>query len=199
MQTHQAFNSARTELERELGWSIILGILLMLLGVGAIASPLATSFGVELFLGWLFIMGGIFQLVYAFQTRGAGPFFLRLILSLLYGGAGFLLLRNPIAGVLSVTLLVGIFFFTDGVLRIIMAFQIKMMSTRAWVLLNGFVTLVLGILIWSQWPFDAAWVLGLLVGIGLLTSGLSTIMASVVARKALQVAAQSEQRALERT
>jgi uncharacterized membrane protein HdeD (DUF308 family) len=90
--------------------------------------------------------------------------------------AGILLLVNPLAGVLSLTLLIGIYFFVDGVFRVFLAFQIKPQRRWGWVLTNGILMIILGILIWSQWPTNTAWVLGLLVGIGLLFNGLATLL-----------------------
>lgn len=158
------------------GWFVGLGILMIVLGILAIARPLFASLAIELLLGALFVLGGIVQLIYAFRSHGAGSLALKVVLGLLYLAAGVLLLLNPLAGVVSLTLVVGIFFFIDGVLRVFLAFQVKPASNWGLVLLNGIITIILGILIWSQWPSNAPWILGLLVGIGLLVNGLFTVM-----------------------
>lgn len=159
------------------GWAVALGIVMIILGIIAIAAPTLTSIAVELVLAFLFVFGGLIQLIYAFQhhQRG-GSLALSLVLGILAILAGILLLVNPLAGVLSLTLLIGIYFFVDGVFRVFLAFQIKPQRRWGWVLTNGILMIILGILIWSQWPTNTAWVLGLLVGIGLLFNGLATLL-----------------------
>jgi uncharacterized membrane protein HdeD (DUF308 family) len=172
METH---NDAR---QQGMGWIIGIGILMIILGIVAIAEPLVASIALELLLGVILAIGGVIQLVYAFRSHGAGSLALKIVLGLLYLATGLLLLFNPIAGVISLTLLVGIFFFIEGVLRVFLAFQIKPISNWGLILLNGIISIVLGILIWSQWPSNAGWILGLLVGIGLLVNGIATILFS---------------------
>jgi uncharacterized membrane protein HdeD (DUF308 family) len=159
------------------GWAIALGILMIILGIVAIASPFIASITIELLLGWLFVIGGILQGVYAFQqNRDGSSMALKLILAVLYLVAGILLLLNPLAGAISLTLIIGVFFFVDGVFRVIWAFQLKPAPQWGWVLVNGILMIILGILIWSQWPFNALWILGLLVGVGLLVNGIATLV-----------------------
>lgn len=175
----------RSEIKRNTGWSILLGVLMIILGIVAIAEPFFATLTAELFLGWLFIAGGIIQAIYAFQqNRSSRSLVLKLLLSLLYIGVGILLLANPWAGIVSLTLLVGIFFFVDGVFRVILAFQLKSAARWSWMLLSGILMIILGILIWSQWPFNARWILGLLVGIGLLVNGIATVMFAAAYRDA---------------
>ncbi|PSN19375.1 hypothetical protein C7271_07650 [filamentous cyanobacterium CCP5] len=159
------------------GWAIGLGIFMIVLGIVAIFAPATTSLAAELVLGWLFIFGGIFQGIYAFQhNRRGSSLALNLVLAVIALIAGILLVANPLAGIVSLTLLVGVYFFIDGVLRVILAFQLKPLPRWGWVLVNGILSIVLGILIWSQWPFNAVWLLGLLVGIGLLMNGLAALL-----------------------
>jgi uncharacterized membrane protein HdeD (DUF308 family) len=176
----------RRTLEHSVGWAIGLGIFLIILGIIAIAIPFYAAIAVGLFFGWLFIVGGISQAIYAFghNRRGLSLVF-HFLLGLLAIVAGFLLVFNPLAGVVSITLIVGIYFFIDGIFRVFLAFQLQPNANWGWVLLNGILMIILGILIWSEWPFAASWVLGLLVGIGLLFSGLSTIFFALAARQAL--------------
>lgn len=157
--------------------AIVLGILMSILGIVAIASPVFAGLAAELLLGWLFIAGSIIQAVEAFQHyRPGGSLVLKWLLALLYLVVGILLLVNPWMGAISLTLFIGIFFFVDGVFRVILAFQLKPSPRWGWVLLNGLLMIVLGILIWSQWPTNAPWILGFLVGIGLLVNGLAILL-----------------------
>lgn len=163
--------------EQKPGWAIGLGILMIVLGIVAIAAPVFTSLAFNLVLGWIFIFGGIFQGIYAFRHDQRGGFLaLSLVLAVIALLAGVLLVANPLAGVVSLTLLVGIYFFVDGIFRVFLAFQLRPQPRWGWVLFNGILAIILGILIWSQWPFNAPWLLGLLVGIGLLMNGFATVI-----------------------
>jgi uncharacterized membrane protein HdeD (DUF308 family) len=176
----------RRTLKQSVGWAVGLGILLIILGFVAIATPFFASIAVGIFLGWLFMIGGIVQAIYAFQhDRRRSSLIFHLLLGILSIVAGILLVVNPLAGVVSLTLIIGIYFFIDGVFRVFLAFQLKPDANWGWVLLNGILLIILGILIWSEWPFSATWVLGLLVGVGLLFSGISTIAFVLAARQAL--------------
>jgi uncharacterized membrane protein HdeD (DUF308 family) len=174
------------EIRQSTAWSIALGIFLIILGLIAIAAPFFASVAVGLFFGWLLIIGGILQGIYAFRhSRSDRSFAIKILLSVLALIAGILLVVDPLAGVASLTLIIGIYFFIDGIFRVIMAFQIKPGANWGWVLANGILMIILGILIWSQWPLSAVWALGLLVGIGLLFSGIATIVFAMAARSSL--------------
>lgn len=181
-------NQAISTLQESFGWKIAAGVLMIILGILAIAQPLFATLAIERLLGWIFVVGGMVQLIHSSQTYGAGPFFLKLVLSILYVIAGGLLLQHPIEGILFLTLLVGILFLIDGIVRVILAFQLKPISNWGWMLTNGIVTLILGIFISSQWPSTLPWVVGLLVGIGLAVNGLATIMLSMAGRHTLSEA-----------
>jgi uncharacterized membrane protein HdeD (DUF308 family) len=158
------------------GWAIALGITMIILGIIAIAAPIFTSFAAEQILGWLFVIGAVVQAFYAIRSdRQNLPVWIKLLLSILYLAVGILLLANPLAGVVSLTFIVGVFFFAEGVYRISVAFR-KSHPRWLWMVINGFLMIVLGILIWSQWPFNAAWILGMLVGFGLLFNGIGMLI-----------------------
>ncbi|WP_141242212.1 HdeD family acid-resistance protein [Leptolyngbya sp. BC1307] len=168
---------SREQVKRGSGWVVGLGAVMIILGILAIASPLLAGVAVSIFLGWVFVIGGIVQAVDAFRHhRSSGTLALRLILSVLYIVVGALLLFNPLAGAVSLTLLIGIFFFVDGIFRVFLAFRVKPASRWGWILLNGILMIILGIFIWSQWPLNAPWILGLWIGIGLLINGVTTLV-----------------------
>ncbi len=164
-------------------WAFALGLVMIVLGIIAIAAPIFTSLAIELVLGWLFIFGGLLQIMYTFQQQQrGGSLFLNLLIGIVALTIGILVLTNPWAGVISLTLLIGVYFFMDGVFRVFLAFQLKPTASWGWLLFNGLLMIVLGILIWSQWPFNAAWILGLLVGIGLLVNGLVAVLYGITVR-----------------
>lgn len=156
-------------------WLLFEGIAFALLGIFAIALPVVSTLGSELFIGWLFLFGGIVQLVRTFKVRHARGFLGTLLSGILYLVFGVLLLLFPIAGILSLTFLLTIFFIAEGVAKIILGFQLRPLRRWGWFVLNGILALIIAYIIWSGWPGTAYWVLGLLVGINMLFFGLSLI------------------------
>ena len=188
MRTHEPRNQENREIQAAFGLPIGVGVVMMILGVIALSFPLFfTSVAVELLFGWLFLFGGIVQLIYAFQSSSAGRVIFKLLGSIITLIAGFIMLTNPLAGVLTLTLVLGISIFSDGVLRVIQAFQIKPLAGWGLFLFNGILEIILGIFIWSQWPLDAAWVLGLFVGLSIFFNGLAVLMFSLAVRDSLRV------------
>lgn len=117
-------NTETQNIRKSLGWSITLGILLIVLGILAIVFPIIATALVTIALGWLFLVGGILRIVYAFQTRSTG-FWLKLLLGILYIIIGLSLLNNIIGGAISLTLALGILIFIEGVFEVILAFQLR--------------------------------------------------------------------------
>ena len=164
------------------GWSILWGILMVICGILAISLPLATSIGLVLILAWLILFAAASHIVYAFQAHSAGGVLWEILVGLLYGGIGVYLFINPVLGVLSLTLLLGVFLLIEGALEIALYFQIRGTKNAGWVLFDGIITLILGIMIWRHWPSSSIWVVGTLMGISLIFSGLSRIMLSMALR-----------------
>jgi uncharacterized membrane protein HdeD (DUF308 family) len=106
-----------------------------------------------------------------------------LLLAILYGCVGIYLLMHPLLGVLSLTLLLAIFFVIEGIVEIVLYFNIHGTANAGWVLFDGIVTLILGFLIWRRWPSSSVWVIGTLVGISLIFSGISRFMLSSAVRR----------------
>ena len=154
------------------------GIIFSLLGLAAIALPVISTLSTELFLGWLLIFGGIVQLYRAFKGCHAPGYIGTILLSALYIIFGVLLLVFPIAGVLSITLLLTLFFIAEGIAKIILGIQLRPSQYWGWLILNGILALILAYIIWAGWPGSAFWVLGILVGINMLFFGISLIFLS---------------------
>lgn len=165
------------------GWSIVWGILMAVCGIMAIFMPLVSSIGIVILLGWLILCSAVWHLVFAFQSRGLGNILWQILLAIVYGVAGFYMLWHPLLGVLALTLVLAIFFLFEGALEIILYFNIRRAANSGWVLLNGVITLILGFLIWIHWPSTSVWVIGTLVGISLIFSGISRVMLSSAVRR----------------
>jgi len=164
------------------GWSMLWGILMFICGILAISLPLASSIGIVIVLAWLILFAGVFHLIFAFQSHSVGGFLWQVLLAIAYGIAGIYMLMNPLLGVLSLTLVLAVFLLFEGILEIALYFGMRRVRHSGWVLFDGIVTLILGILIWSHWPSSSVWVIGTLVGISLIFSGISRFMLSLAVR-----------------
>lgn len=119
---------------------------------------------------------GTVQFIYAFESSRVGGVLFKLLFSIISIIAAILLLVYPLAGMFTLILVLGVYIFLDGVLRVIQAFQLRPLPKWGWVLFNGIVSIILGILIWSQWQRNASWMLGLYVGISLTIDGIEAII-----------------------
>jgi uncharacterized membrane protein HdeD (DUF308 family) len=166
-------------------WFIILGVLLIILGVAAISFPLLTTIAAKIFLGWLFLIGGIVQIVHAFSTRRWSEFFLDLLVGVLYLIAGGWLAFFPLTGIVTLTVLLAAMFIAQGVLEVGMAFRIRPHAGWVWMLIAGIAALAVGVLIIAHLPSSAAWAIGLLVGIALIMSGWAYLLLPMAVARAV--------------
>jgi len=169
-------------LSRNWGWLLALGILMVLLGGFAIAAPAVATIAVQIMLGWLLVIGGIAEGIHAFMAQGWRGFLFELLSAILYLAVGVLLLVNPVAGALALTVVLAVFLVVEGIFKIIMAMRVRDHSGWGWLLASGILSLILGVLIWAEWPYSGLWVIGLLVGIQLLFTGWSLVMLALAAR-----------------
>ncbi len=162
---------------------LIQGILIAALGFLAIGAPLVASVVAVKMAGWLFVISGIIGLASFFTARdvpGSAWSFLTAALAVL---AGLYLLRQPLAGMLSLTLMLAAFFAAQGLSYIFAALSHRrVLKSWGWVLLSGIVDLILAAIIVRGWPATSTWVLGLIVGINLLMYGISLIMTALASR-----------------
>ncbi|MHC5745229.1 MAG: HdeD family acid-resistance protein [Nostoc sp.] len=165
--------------------SLITGVLLSILGVIAIAAPNFTTIFAETWIAGILIFAGFTKLVYATQTREAGGFVWKLLLSGLYIATGIMLFVYPFTGILTLTLLLGSFLLAEGTFELILAFRLRPQNNWTWILGDGIITLILGAMIWFQWPFNAPWLLGTLVGVSIIFTGVSRVMLALNARSTL--------------
>jgi uncharacterized membrane protein HdeD (DUF308 family) len=165
-------------------WSIAWGISLIVFGMLAVGSPLLAAVAVNAFVAWLIVLAGVVHLILAFHAHRAGSLIWKLLVGLAYLCFGGYLIAHPLLGVASLTLLLGSLFLVEGVLDIVLFFQMRSMRGSSWVLIDGIVSLFLGLMIYKQWPSSSAWVIGTLVGVSMIFSGISRVMLSLAVRKA---------------
>jgi uncharacterized membrane protein HdeD (DUF308 family) len=160
-------------------WMLFLveGIILLILGLAAILIPPIATLAVEIFLGWLFLISGVAGLITTFWMRHAPGFLWSLLSAVLGVGVGIVLLRWPVSGVISLTLVLGVFFAIEGVASIMFGLDHRReLSGRwGWMLASGIIDLILAAIIFTGLPGTAAWALGLLVGINLVFGGSALI------------------------
>jgi uncharacterized membrane protein HdeD (DUF308 family) len=163
------------------GWFLVLGIILIVVGALAVGSAFITTFAFILVFGILLLVGGTVQVVNAFLARSWGGFFVLLLAGLLQFVAGGLMIEHEKRAAVLFTLLLAIAFVVGGIMRIVFALRDRFPDWE-WVLLNGVITLILGLAIWRQWPSDSIWVIGLFVGIDLIFSGWSWVMLGLLVK-----------------
>jgi uncharacterized membrane protein HdeD (DUF308 family) len=169
------------ELRQGWGWILALGIILILLGLFALGwAVLATLVSVVVF-GWLLLFGGILSVIHAFMRRRWGGFFLELFAGILYVVFGLMVVGHPAESAIALTLLIAVFLVLGGIFRIVTALTVRF-HHWIWVLLNGVISLLLGLWIWIQWPVDSLWVIGLFIGIDMIFYGWSLIMLALAVR-----------------
>jgi uncharacterized membrane protein HdeD (DUF308 family) len=165
------------------GWSIALSVLMILAGLLAIVLPPTAAIAVTLVVGWLLIFSGIAHLLFAWQAFSAGGVVWELLVGVVYIIAGGYLLMHPVAGMEALTLALAIYLFVEAILEFVLSFQLRPAPGSGWLLADSIVTFILAIMIWRMWPFGTPWVLGTLVGISVLFSGVSRLVLSVAARR----------------
>jgi len=168
---------------RASGWSILWAVLTIVAGLLALALPWEASLGAVLVIGWLLIFSSAFQFFHAFQSKGIGHILWKLLIALLYLGVGIYFIAHPVLGIATLTLGLAIFFLAEGIMDLVAYFSVRKSPGSGWVLLDGIVTLILGLLIWRHWPSSAWWAIGTLLGISMLMTGMTRLMITLAARR----------------
>jgi uncharacterized membrane protein HdeD (DUF308 family) len=170
-----------TDIRRAATWSIVLSALMIAAGVLAIAMPLVGGIAVTALVGWLLVFSGMLHLAFAWRNTSAGTVVWEVLLGIVYGAIGLYTIVNPVAGLASLTLAIAIYLLIEGAIELALAFQLR--SARTWYVIDGIITLLLAVMIWSTWPSSAEWVVGTLVGISMLFSGVTRLMLSSAVRR----------------
>lgn len=179
---HEVEMSLPEEAEHHWGWFTGLGALFVILGLIALAAAAFTTLATVLLLGVLLLAAGVAQIAHALATSRARG--LHAVAGVVYTIAGGLIVIDPVGGAIGLTLLLGVFFLLGGLLRLLLAFQVRPSPRWGWVLLGGIVTILLGVLILSQWPSSAFWIIGLIVGLELLFSGVTLLSLGLAGKRA---------------
>jgi uncharacterized membrane protein HdeD (DUF308 family) len=164
-------------LRQHWGWYLALGIFLAAIGTFAImwACLAKVTVAITWLFGFVLLAGGISAIVSSFWAGRWSGMLVHLLLGILYTLAGLLIIDQPVESALGITLIIAVLLIFAGIFRIVFALM-ERFSGWNWVLLNGIVTLFLGLMIYKQWPASGLWVIGLFVGIDLIFDGWAWIM-----------------------
>jgi uncharacterized membrane protein HdeD (DUF308 family) len=157
------------------GLFTVLGIVLVVLGACAFLAAFAFTLAAVFALGCILVVAGIVQIVQAFRSHLHGKSSWVALAGALYILAGVLLMYRPMLGALSVTLILAGFLLVSGVVRMAHAFSMKEFKNWGLLAAGGVIDVVLGVLIFAQWPVSAMWVLGLFLGIDMIFQGIAWI------------------------
>jgi len=167
-------------------WKLFLaqGIVMVILGIVAIAAPGWASVAVDIYVGWIFLLSGLVGIVAMFSAGNFSSFLWTFVTALLSLAVGALLLWRPEEGTISLTMVLTAFFIFEGVFQTAASFSYRdvVPSSWGWMLASGLADLVLAGIVIYAWPDSAVWTLGLVVGVNLITSGIAVTMMAVAGR-----------------
>jgi uncharacterized membrane protein HdeD (DUF308 family) len=171
-----ATDSITGEVKRRSTWTIVMGIVIVLLGLLLVAHPFATAVSMTVLLGWVMVLVGVAQFVFALHSGSAGRFFLKALSAVLFVLAGIALAFFPVAGAAWLTVMLGVFLLIEAGVLMVTAFHMRPIHGWGWFLFDGLASLLLGVLILAHWPSSTVWAIGTLVGFAVLMSGFTRIM-----------------------
>ena len=178
-------NALSVDVRRATTWSVAISLLMIVSGLIAIGTPMIAGVAVTIVVGWLLILSAVLHLAFAWRSGHAAAVVWEILLGGAYGFIGFYVLANPVAGLESLTFAVAVYLVAEGVLECLLSLQLHEAPGRGWLLVDGVVTLIIAVMIWSTWPSNAGWVVGTLVGISMFFSGVTRLMLSLAIRRAL--------------
>jgi uncharacterized membrane protein HdeD (DUF308 family) len=178
-------NETNQELKQAFGAVTIWGVLTIILGILAMGSPLVTGMALAVLIGIALLVSGLSQTVYAFKSSSLGQ---GLLLRVLFGGitavAGLVAIAQPGMALVTLTLFLAIYFVIDGVMTLVASSAVS--EGKGWVIFNGLLTLVLGLMIWQGYPLSGVWAVGILVGVRLVFAGMTMLALGSTGRQAIR-------------
>jgi uncharacterized membrane protein HdeD (DUF308 family) len=174
-------SEAKSANER-LNW---LGIVLIALGVAAVLTPAVAGSAVVIVIGFILLVAGAVPIVRGLKTEAGMEKATSLTLGVITSLAGIAIIVHPLFGLAFLTLLLVGYFVAEGVWKIVVSFRYKPATGWKWLLASGVLSLILGLLIWSQWPVSGLWAVGVLVGVNLLGTGLALVTLASTLNKSL--------------
>jgi uncharacterized membrane protein HdeD (DUF308 family) len=178
--------TVKNELSQAIGTggkrAMVLGVIAIILGLLAMSAPAITGLSIAILLGVVVTTGGVLRMIWAFQARSVGLGLLRFVLGALTLICGFAMLANPLFASGVLTILLSAYLFADGLSEMAAGLGLGFGNGGGWLLFAGVISIVMGGMIWAQYPLSGAWAMGILLGIKLIFIGLIMIMGGTAAR-----------------
>jgi uncharacterized membrane protein HdeD (DUF308 family) len=171
------------DLAHNWGWLLAQGILLVVLGTIGLGLTFWLTLATVFIFGVFLVIGGGIQIVQSFTCKGWGSMFWHLLIAVLYVLVGLDIMADPLGASFILTILIGGALVGIGVVRILMAWQLRGLKAWGWPLVGGMAAIILGFMIISKWPVSGFWVIGLFVAIEMIFSGWSYIIISLGIRQ----------------
>lgn len=176
--------NVRSTVRRHWVLFLVPGVVMVILGLLAAAAPFASTLVVDTFAGWMLLTAGFIGLAALFTTRNLPGFVWTLIGAVLAILVGDYLVWQPLAGLVTLTMVLAGYFVVHGVVQIVTALRHRALFAQSWpwMVVSGIADWMLAAIIVAGWPGSVAWALGLLVGINLFLSGLALVMTAIACR-----------------
>jgi len=162
-----------------------LGIALIALGVAAVVAPVVAGSALVIVIGFILLIAGAVPIVRELKAEASKERTIGLILGIITALAGIAIIGHPLFGLAFLTVLLVGYFIVEGVWKIVVSFRYKPATGWKWLLASGVLSLVLGLLIWRQWPVSGLWAVGVLVGVNLLGTGMALVTLASTLNKSL--------------
>jgi len=172
------------DLKKNWGWMLAGGIIMLILGTIGLGMTFTLTVVSVMYIGILMLIASGVQIMDAFQCKGWKSVLWHVLIALLYLGAGIIIISDPIMASALMTLLIAGALIAIGVMRIIVAFQMRGISGWIWTLIAGIAAVLLGVMIFAKWPVSGLWVIGMFVAIELIFNGWSNITIALAAKQA---------------
>lgn len=157
------------------GWSVGLGVLLIVLGLLAVAAPLFAGIAISLLFGWVILLGGAAHFTYAWFERRAGAVLWQILIGIVYTFAALWILFHPVGGVAALTLMLAFYIAMEGALELAVFGAMHALPGTVWFLVDGIISLIVAGLILFRWPSSSVWAVGTLIGVSLIMSGIARL------------------------
>jgi len=172
---HERLRASSTQL-------LWLGIIMLVLGVVALVFPMISTLVATLLAGWTLLLAGVITFAGAFSIHGTGPFFGAMLTGLISFAAGVFLVFNPLHGALALTLLLGVIFLFQGAFELAFGFETRPHPGWQWMVVSGVASIVMAAFVAAGWPAISLVLLGILLGVNFITTGLGYIFVSRAAK-----------------
>jgi len=175
--TNSTFNSTTLpfKLRSRWGWFFGFGIALLAFGLAAFSHLILATIASVFYVGMLMIAGGLAQIIQSFQVKNWGSFLFWFISGIVYAAAGFFTFQNPILAIATLTLFLSFSLIVSGIFRMVSAIGSRSNAGWGWIFVSGLVTLIVGCMFFTQWPWNSFWLLGMVLAFDLTFQGISAI------------------------